>query len=105
MNELKIFENAEFGKVRTVVVNDEPYLVGSDVAEILGYKNTRKALSDHVDEEDKRILKSNDLEPLENQSFYIMTNLPAELISNNKDMSFVLKTPTKKYKLPIKNKK
>lgn len=45
------------------------------------------------------------LEPLENQSFYIMTNLPAELISNNKDMSFVLKTPTKKYKLPVKKKK
>lgn len=53
MNELKIFENAEFGSVRTVMVDKVPYFVGKDVAEILGYSNTRKALGDHVDEEDK----------------------------------------------------
>lgn len=52
-NEVQIFENAEFGKVRTVVVKDEPYFVGKDVAEILGYKDTVNALKAHVDEEDK----------------------------------------------------
>lgn len=53
MNELKIFENTEFGSVRTLMVNDNPYFVGKDVSEILGYTNTRKALTDHVDGEDK----------------------------------------------------
>ena len=53
MNELQIFENAEFGSVRTLMINDAPYFVGKDVAEILGYTNPRKAISDHVDEEDK----------------------------------------------------
>lgn len=53
MNELKIFENSDFGKVRIFEIENEPYFVGKDVAEILGYTNTRKALIDHVDEEDK----------------------------------------------------
>lgn len=53
MNELKIFDNAEFGSIRTLEVNGEPYFVGKDVAEVLGYTNPRKAIIDHVDEEDK----------------------------------------------------
>ena len=53
MNKIKIFESTEFGQVRTVLVNEEPYFVGNDVAEILGYTNTSKALKDHVDTEDK----------------------------------------------------
>lgn len=53
MSELQIFKNAEFGSVRTITIEGEPYFVGKDVAEILGYSNTRKALADHVDEEDK----------------------------------------------------
>lgn len=57
MCELQIFKNAEFGSVRTVTVEGEPYFVGKDVAEILGYSNTRKALADHVDEEDKGVTK------------------------------------------------
>lgn len=52
-NEIKIFENEEFGSVRTMEINGEPYFVGKDVAEILGYTNTSKALIDHVDDEDK----------------------------------------------------
>ena len=54
MNELKIFENSEFGKVRTVLVDGEPFFVGKDVAEVLDYSNPRKAIKDHVDETDKR---------------------------------------------------
>lgn len=53
MNEVQIFDNKEFGQVRTVTIDGEPWFVGKDVAKILGYSNTRKALVDHVDEEDK----------------------------------------------------
>ena len=53
MNQLQIFENKEFGKIRTVEINNEPYFVGKDVADILGYSNTRDALSKHIDDEDK----------------------------------------------------
>lgn len=53
MSELQIFKNAEFGSVRTLTINDEPYFFGKDVAEILGYTNPSKALADHVDEDDK----------------------------------------------------
>lgn len=52
-NQIKVFENTEFGSVRTIEVNNEPYFVGKEIAEILGYSNTRDALSKHVDEEDK----------------------------------------------------
>lgn len=53
MNELQIFDNKEFGEVRTVVIDSEPWFVGKDVAEALGYSNSRKAIQDHVDDEDK----------------------------------------------------
>ena len=53
MNELQVFNNSEFGQLRTVTINGEPWLVGKDVAAALGYSNTKKALSDHVDNEDK----------------------------------------------------
>lgn len=53
MNELQVFENAQFGQVRTINKDGEPWFVGKDVAEALGYSNPRKALYDHVDIEDK----------------------------------------------------
>lgn len=51
--EIQVFSNAELGEVRTIVIDGEVMFVGKDVAEILGYSNTRKALTDHVDDEDK----------------------------------------------------
>lgn len=51
--ELQVYKNAEFGSVRTTTLGGQPYFVGKDVADILGYANTRKALIDHIDEEDK----------------------------------------------------
>lgn len=54
MNELQIFNHPDFGQVRTVTINDEPWFVGKDVADVLGYSNSRKALADHVSEDDKR---------------------------------------------------
>lgn len=55
MNEtkLEVFTNSEFGAVRTLTIEGEPYFVGKDVATILGYSNTRDALAKHIDEEDK----------------------------------------------------
>lgn len=54
MNELQVFENPEFGTVRTLTIENEPWFVGKDVALALGYKDTVNALKSHVDGEDKR---------------------------------------------------
>lgn len=56
MNKLTIFENNEFGKIRTISIDNEPYFVGKDVAEILGYVNASKAVITHVDDEDKKFI-------------------------------------------------
>lgn len=53
MNELKVFENSEFGAIRTLEQDGEPWFVGKDVATILGYGNSRDAMLKHVDSEDK----------------------------------------------------
>jgi prophage antirepressor-like protein len=53
LNQLEIFKNREFGEIRTVTVDGEPWFVAKDIAEILQYTNTQKAIRDHVDEEDK----------------------------------------------------
>ena len=55
MNELKIFENPEFGAIRTIVIDNEPWFVGNDVARALGYKDLYSALRHNVDDEDKRL--------------------------------------------------
>ena len=52
-NAIKIFENEEFGSVRTMEINGEPYFVGKDVATILGYVKPENAIANHVDDEDK----------------------------------------------------
>lgn len=60
MNELQTFNNAEFGQIRTVQLNNETYFVGKDIAEALGYSNTRDALATHVAEEDKNTVAISD---------------------------------------------
>ncbi len=52
MNALKIYKNAEFGQIRTVEINGEPWFVGKDVAEALGYVKPLNAIAAHVDEDD-----------------------------------------------------
>ena len=54
-NEVQVFNNANFGQVRLMMINDEPWFVDRDVAEALGYTNSNKALVDHVDIEDKGV--------------------------------------------------
>ena len=55
MNELQVFKNQEFGSVRTLVVNNEPWFVGKDIAESLGYTATEKAIRTHIDGDDKGV--------------------------------------------------
>lgn len=91
MNNLQIFNNPEFGKIRTVEENGEAWFVGKDVAEILGYTNPSKALTDHVDEEDK----------LNNESLSSLGQRGGWLINESGLYSLVLssKLPTaKKFK-------
>lgn len=53
MENVQIFSNEEFGRIRTIAINGEPWFVGKDVAERLGYERATKAIQDHVDNEDK----------------------------------------------------
>lgn len=55
MNELQVFENEEFGKVRTLTIDNEPWFVGKDVTEALGFVNSRDAIATHVFLEDKGV--------------------------------------------------
>lgn len=60
MNEIQVFSNPDFGEVRTTTINNEPWFVGKDVAQVLGYNNTRDALHKHVDSEDKNTVAFHD---------------------------------------------
>lgn len=57
MSALKAFNNPEFGEIRGIEIDGGPWLVGKDVAIVLGYSNTKDAIEKHVDEEDKRALQ------------------------------------------------
>ena len=61
MKEMQIFNNADFGKIRATEIDGEPWFVGKDIAEVLGYSNPRKAMGDHVDDEDKGVTKCDTL--------------------------------------------
>lgn len=62
MNEIKIFENTQFGQIRVIERDGAPWFVGKDVAEILGYADTYGALMKHVDEEDKQNCQNDSFE-------------------------------------------
>ena len=52
-SDIQTFENSEFGSIRIVEIENEPYFVGKDVADVLGYNESNKAISRHIDEEDR----------------------------------------------------
>ena len=60
MQQVMLFENKEFGEIRTLMIDGQPYFVGKDVAEILGYSNTKDAIIVHVDEDDRRIIQKSE---------------------------------------------
>lgn len=55
-NELIVFKNEDFGEIRTLEINGEPYFVGNEIANILGYKNGSRDINRHVDEEDRKVV-------------------------------------------------
>ena len=59
-NQMQIFENTEFGKIRVITIDGQPWFIGKDVTDILGYTNSRKALIDHVDAGDKNTVTIRD---------------------------------------------
>lgn len=79
MNELTVFENQEFGRLRTAEISNEVWLVGKDVARALGYTNPQKAIRDHVDCEDRTV----------NESFTV-NGTPITLINESGLYSLVL---------------
>lgn len=87
MNDLTTFTNPEFGQVRTVEIDGQPWLVGKDVAVALGYKNPQKALHDHVDAEDVTV---NDL--------FTVNGTPAALINESGLYSLILSSKMPKAK-------
>lgn len=62
MDKVSVFESSDFGEIRVMVINDQPWFVGSDIASALGYSNASKAVSAHVDEEDIDRILLTDLE-------------------------------------------
>ena len=81
MGEMQIFSNPEFGQVRVVERDGVPWFVGKDVAELLGYKNTKDALLTHVDEDDKRIIQRSEIATFE---CHIPKNVfPVEFVNGN----------------------
>ena len=65
MNEIQIFNNSEFGQVRSLIVEGEPWFVGKDVTDILGYQNGSRDVNTHVDKEDRQLIKSTETVPLD----------------------------------------
>ena len=68
-NEIEIFKNPEFGEIRTLTIDGEPWFVGKDVAERLGYADTADALKKHVDAEDKNLVKPGEMPTLKTSNF------------------------------------
>lgn len=81
MNQLQNF-NFNGAQVRALTIDNEPYFVGKDVAEILGYKNSRKALKDHVDDEDKGVTKCDTLGGKQNLTVINESGLYSLIISS-----------------------
>lgn len=87
MNELQVFKNAEFGTVRTLVIDNEPYFVGKDVAGILGYANASKAVLTHVDDEDKTFVM---LETADSQNGNVLGQSKTAFINESGLYSLIL---------------
>ncbi len=82
---LKIFSNKEFGEIRAVTIDNEPWFVGKDVAESLGYSNARDTISKHVDKEDKGVAKCDTLGGKQNLSVINESGLYALIFGSKLD--------------------
>ena len=68
MNDIQIFNNSEFGQIRTIEIDGEPWFVGNDVAKSLGYTNPRDAILNHVFDDDKGVEKLDTLGGAQNMT-------------------------------------
>ena len=84
-NSFRLFRNDSFGKVRTVIIGDEPYFVGKDVAEALGYSNQTKAVITHVDERDRLLQKFHDGGQVRSMTVINESGLYALVLSSHKE--------------------
>ena len=80
--EIQIFKNDEFGQVRTTTINGEPWFVGKDVADILGYSNPRDAIAKHVDDDDRNTVAIRDGKGNPNQTIINESGLYALIIGS-----------------------
>ncbi len=95
MNDIQIFKNEQFGQVRVITKDGEPWFVGKDVAEILGYKDTADAIRNHVEDDEKYLSKVGEIPTLKT------SNYGAYLINESGlySLAFGSKLPTaKKFK-------
>lgn len=60
-NDIQVFNHPDFGNIRSVIIDSEPWLVGKDVAEALGYSNSKDAIGTHVDEDDRRVIQRSEI--------------------------------------------
>lgn len=100
MNNLQIFENTEFGKIRTVQLNNENYFVGKDVADILGYQNGSRDINRHVErrihmEYPKPVMRLTELQKMGFSKEYLMKAY------RSKDQVFAWKIDMTKGNSPI----
>ncbi len=82
MEELQIFKNEQFGEMRTLELNNEPWFIGKDVAGILGYKNISDALNKHVDNEDKGVAKCDTLGGIQQMTIINESGLYSLILSS-----------------------
>lgn len=100
MNEMMIFTNKELGEIRTQIIDKEPWFVGKDVAEALGYLNTRDALAKHVDEEDKTYVAIHDGSQNRNMTTINESGLYSLIMSSKLDSAKSFKRWVTKEVLP-----
>ena len=104
-NEIVLFKHEEFGEVRTLVIDGEPWFVGKDVAEVLGYgngnnmsKSIRNAIKDHVDAEDKMHISYDDFKGYQNGDLKNVSHYGMTIINESGLYSLILSSKLPKAK-------
>lgn len=82
MSDIQIFGNKEFGKIRTLTINNEPWFVAKDIAEKLGYGNPRQGVASHVDDEDKGVQKLDTPSGIQNMTIINESGLYSLILSS-----------------------
>lgn len=83
MNDLRIFNSPEFGEIRTIEINGEPWFVGKDVADILGYQNGSRDINRHVDEDDRQNYQNGTFESPRGMTVINESGLYSLILSSN----------------------